>query len=211
MNRSVLVPVAALTLLALAAPRACAGVISGPLSTAPSVIRLVGASASGPDTAAGRFTVVVRDWGLNTINNAQVDISLSNIPDFVLCSDQRDPDEITNCAAKTVRKFTNAQGEATFTLLGASIGSAQSMWPTVNIFGNGVLIVRARLAAFDLDGSGGVGAGDLSVWLGDFASGMPWTRSDYDGSGSVGANDLSQLLWVYGAGSSTQSCVASCP
>jgi hypothetical protein len=66
-------------------------------------------------------------------------------------------------------------------------------------------------SSFDLDGSGGVGAGDLSVWLGDFGSGMNWARSDFDGSGTVGAADLSEWLAVFGSSGSSQSCTTSCP
>jgi hypothetical protein len=40
---------------------------------------------------------------------------------------------------------------------------------------------------------------------------MGWGRSDYDGSGTVGASDLSEWLTVFGAGTSTQSCTISCP
>jgi hypothetical protein len=67
------------------------------------------------------------------------------------------------------------------------------------------------VSTFDLDGAGGVGANDLSIWLADFGSGEPHARSDYDGSGAVGAADLSEWLGVFAAGTSTQSCTTSCP
>jgi hypothetical protein len=79
------------------------------------------------------------------------------------------------------------------------------------IFGNGVLIASPSVSSFDLDGSGGVGAGDLSVWLSDFGTGQPYERSDYDGDGQVSAADLSEWLAVFGAGGSTLSCGAICP
>ena len=56
-----------------------------------------------------------------------------------------------------------------------------------------------------------MGAGDLSVWLGDFGSGSAWSRSDYDGDGAIGAGDLSQWLSVFATGASLTSCAASCP
>lgn len=211
MNRSLLVPASALTLLSFVAPCVRAGDPSYFFSTVPSVIRLVGASASGPDATAGRFTVVVRDLASNGLNNAEVRIDLSHSPEFVLCSDQMDPDALTNCAAKTVKKWTNAQGEVTFTLLGASHGAPQSLANTLWVYANGVRIRTPSVAAFDLDGSGGVGASDLAIWLTDFASGIPWSRSDYDGDGNVGAADLSEWLTVFGAGGSASSCGAACP
>jgi hypothetical protein len=40
---------------------------------------------------------------------------------------------------------------------------------------------------------------------------MNWARSDYDGSGTVGAADLSEWLAVFGSSGSSQSCTVSCP
>jgi hypothetical protein len=74
-----------------------------------------------------------------------------------------------------------------------------------------VLLASPSVASFDLDGVSGVGAGDLSAWLQDFASGGDWARSDYDGDGRIGAADLSAWLTVFAAAGSVQSCAASCP
>jgi pimeloyl-ACP methyl ester carboxylesterase len=182
-------------------------------STTPAFIRLVGATNGVPDAATGQFTVVARNLANNPLNGVSVVIDLSNCADLAFCSDQLDPDALTNCAAKTARKFTNALGEVTFTLLGGSRGAdnASSLAHSAKIFANGVLLALPSVSSFDLDGAGGVGAGDLSVWLADFGSGMNWARSDYDGSGTVGAADLSQWLAVFGSGASTQSCAVSCP
>ena len=213
MNRSLLVPVAALSLLAPVASGAPACVPSPYNSTKPSLIRLVGASGGGPDAAAGQFEVVVRDLAMNQLNGASVVIDFSGCSDLSICSDQMDPNAVVNCVAKTVRKFTNAQGQATFTILGSSngTGNAATLLAGARIFGNGTCLGNATAASFDLDGNGVVGAGDLSVWLGDFGSGVPYGRSDFDGSGSIGACDLSEWLGVFGAGGSTRSCAASCP
>jgi pimeloyl-ACP methyl ester carboxylesterase len=182
-------------------------------SATPASIRLVGALNGVPDAVAGQFKIVIHDLANNPINECVVVIDLSNCADLAICSDQMDPGAPTNCAAKTVRKFTNALGEVTFTLLGGSTGSghASSLANSARIFGNGELLATPSASSFDLDGSGGVGAGDLSVWLGDFGSGMNWARSDFDGSGTVGAADLSEWLAVFGSSSSSQSCTTSCP
>jgi len=90
-------------------------------------------------------------------------------------------------------------------------GHASSLAGSAKVLAKGVLLALPSVASFDLDGSGGVGAGDLSVWLSDFGSGVPYERSDFDGSGTIGAADLSEWLGVFGAGGSAQSCGASCP
>ena len=214
MTRSLSLQLTVLVLLTLTATGAWGSSIpSAALSTTPDHIRLVGATIGRPDAVGGQFTVVARDLANNPLVGCMVVIDLSSCPDLRLCSDQMDPDAQTNCAAKTVRKFTNALGAVTFTLLGGSTGAgnASSLAHSAMIWGNGALMATPSVSSFDLDGSGGVGAGDLSVWLSDFGSGMNWARSDYDGSGTVGAADLSEWLAVFGAGTSTQSCTTSCP
>jgi len=207
------IALAAGVLLVAVAATARADVPSAANSTAPSAIRLVGSLSGMPDSQFGEFLVVVRGWANGLKNGAVVVVDFSQCPDVVICADQLNPNATVNCGAKTTRVLTNALGEARFTILGASTGAsnAASVDSCVKISANGTLLRTARFATFDLDGSGGVGAGDLSVWLADFASGQPYERSDYDGDGHVGAGDLSEWLTVFGAGGSGQSCGASCP
>jgi hypothetical protein len=213
MARSLFMSLIAFALLSLSTVGARAGLPGLGDSITPTAIRLVGASGGIPDAVAGQFEVVARDNANNPINGLSVVIDISNCADLVICADQMDPDALTNCAAKKVRKFTNAAGEVTFTMLGGSsgAGNASSLAHSARIFGNGALMGTPSVSSFDLDGTGGVGAGDLSVWLGDFGSGMNWARSDYDGSGTVGAADLSEWLAVFGSSGSAQSCAVSCP
>jgi hypothetical protein len=183
-----------------------------PYCTVPTQVRAVDTQAGVPDHAAGQFVIVIRDLANNVTNGASVVLDLSNLPDVVLCSDQMDPDVTMSCAFHTVRKFTNAQGQATFTLLGSSTGVNDT--PSLgagHVYANGVFVADVAVSVFDLDGASGVGANDLSIWLADFGSGEPHARSDYDGSGTVGAGDLSEWLGVFAAGTSTQSCTTSCP
>ena len=213
MKHSSPLSVAALSLLMSMASRAGASPPSAANSTVPGLIRLVGASGGVPDAAAGQFTIVARDLANNPMSGVVVVLDLSNCPDLEICSDPLDPTAVTNCPAKTIQKLTNIQGQATFTVLGSSMGSghASSLAGSAKVFARGVLLALPSVASFDLDGSGGVGAGDLSVWLSDFGSGVPYERSDFDGSGTIGAADLSEWLGVFGAGGSAQSCGASCP
>ena len=195
----------------LVASVAMAGVPSETNSTKPACISMVGSVAGVPD-AAGQFTVVVRDLANNPLNGASVVIDLSNANDLAICDDQLDVNALVNCAAKTVRKFTDVTGSVTFIVLGGSNGggNASTLLNGGRIYANGTLIGSPTVSAFDLDGSSGVGANDLSAWLGDFGSGQNYGRSDYDCSGGIGANDLSLWLGAFGSGASAASCAVSC-
>jgi hypothetical protein len=182
-------------------------------STVPACFNLVGSSAGAPAQAAGSFDVVVRDLANNPVQGAHVVVDLSGCPDLHFCADQLDPSVDVDCALKMVGKFTDPNGRATFVLLGGSngAGNASTLLNGGKIFRNGVLLGSPTVGAYDLDGSGGVGASDLSAWLSDFASGIPFGRSDYDCSFGVGASDLSLWLTAFGSGQQAESCTATCP
>jgi len=180
-------------------------------STTPACISLVGSTGSIAD-AGGDFLVVVRDLANNPLAGASVVIDLSGAPDLAICADQLDPAATVDCVQKTVRKTTATDGSVHFTVLGGSngAGNAASLLGAGKIYANGTLIQSPTVSAFDLDGSGGVGANDLSAWLGDFGSGQPYGRSDYDCSGNVGANDLSLWLNAFAGGTMVESCATHC-
>jgi len=195
----------------LAASAAFAGVPSPGNSTVPGCFSLVGSSVGVPDSLAGKFCVTVRDLANNPLNGSSVVVDISNASDLKYCNDQLNANYIQNCAAATVRGFTDATGVACFTLLGSSQGAASTLGGGGRIFADGVLIGSPGVSAYDLDGAGGVGANDLSIWLIDFGSATPYGRSDYDCSGDVGANDLSLWLITFGGAASAESCVGVCP
>ena len=177
--------------------------------TTPSAIRLVGTLLGVPDRAAGQFTVVVRDGAMNPLQGASVVVDFSNLPDVSICGDQLDPDALVNTTYGTVRKFTGPDGSVTFTILGSGHAGALGTqnWAVCNIYANGSRIGTPTVSALDLDGSGGVGANDLGVWLAQFGLQNPaFTLADYDASGDVGANDLTVWLDYYGAGTSVETC-----
>ena len=195
----------------LAASAAFANVPSPGNSTVPGCVTLVGSSVGVPDSLAGKFCVTVRDLANNPLNGSSVAIDISGRADLRFCDDQLNANYIQNCAAGTVRGFTDATGVACFTLLGSSQGAAVTLGGGGKIFADGVLIGTPGVSTFDLDGGGGVGANDLSIWLTDFGSGNAYGRSDYDCSGDVGANDLSSWLTVFGSAGSAESCAGVCP
>jgi hypothetical protein len=74
-----------------------------------------------------------------------------------------------------------------------------------------VWLKTVRVAVLDQMGGNGLDANDLSAWLADSFSGVPYARSDYDGDGTLSPNDLSSWLAAYFAGSSAVSGGAPCP
>lgn len=200
-------------LAALAPMSAQAGLPGIGNSTTPVCITLVGTTAGVPAAGLGGFQIIVRDLANNPVNGASVVIDFSNCPDVAICADQKDPDALVNCGAKTVRKFTDVLGSVRFTILGSSngTGNASTLQGGGRIFANGQLIAAPSVSAYDLDGSAGVSANDLSAWLTDFGLGQPFERSDFDCSGNVGANDFSFWLTAFGSGTMTESCSSSCP
>ena len=202
-----------LTALLLASPSpAPASLPSAGNDTTPSCISLVGTYGSTP-APAGEFTVICRDLANNPIAGAVVVIDLSACTDLFICADQLDPLATVDCVHKTVSKLTAADGSVHFTVLGGSngVGGAVTLLNGGRIFRNGTLIQSPTVSAYDLDGSNGVGANDLSAWITDFATGNGYGRSDYDCSGGIGANDLSFWLTTFGSGAMAQSCASSCP
>lgn len=191
---------------------AAAGVPSPANSTAPACVSVVGQSLGLADSVAGKFSVIVRDLANNPLNGSSVVIDFSNDADIKICNPQLYPNYTLNCAARTVRANTDASGTVSFTIVGGGTGSASVLSGSgVKIFADGVLLRNSSASAYDLDGIGGVGTGDLSQWLTDFGSGFAYGRSDYDCSGGIGTGDLSLWLTVFGAANSTASCSATCP
>ena len=192
----------------LAASAAMAGVPSATNSSTPACVPLVGNLAGVPDATAGAISITVRDLANVPMANASVVIDLIGCTDLSICSDQLDLAATVNCGSKTTRKFTDALGVVSFTVLGGSNGSglATTLAGGAKIYANGTLLASLTAYAYDLDGTSGVGAGDLSAWLGDFGSGFAYGRSDFDCSGGVGAGDLSFWLTEFGAGTSAASC-----
>ena len=179
----------------------------------PVCISLVGSYGGAPALSFGQFTFVVLDTHGSPIAGAAVVVDISNALDLAICSDQLDVNATVDCAHGSVSKIAGADGSVTFTILGHSngAGNASTLLNAGRIFADGRLIQSPTVSAFDLDGASGMGANDLSAWLTDFGSGLPFGRSDYDCSNTLGANDLSLWLTAFGSGTMAQSCASSCP
>lgn len=200
------------SLLTGAAAADAQGVPSPANSTAPANIALMG-SLSGVPGPQGTFEVIIRDLANNPVGGAKVVVDLSGAWDLFVCAAPLDPEATVDCVHARVSKHTDLTGRVRFTLVGGSIGSTPSHSPHNYgaIYWEGQLIARPTVAAYDLDGAGGVGANDLAIWLEDFGSQQDIERGDYDGSGALGANDLSLWLQTYGSLTNLESCATHCP
>jgi len=198
----------------LTASAAFAAVPSPANSTAPACVALVGNSAGTIDVA-GQFTVTVRDLANLPINNSLVVVDFSAAHGLTLCSSGAFAGVTLDCGTQTARAFTGAGGSVTFRIAGHAnnSGGNQPPYSTYNdgkIYADGVLIKSPSVQAYDHDANG-MGAADLSAWLGDFFGPNNPSRSDYDCTGTLGAADLSTWLGVFFANGSVSNCPGSGP
>jgi hypothetical protein len=182
-------------------------------SFVPSHMLLMGRSGDLADTTSGAFTIVVRDAANAPVAGSVVEVRILNCPGVRLSAQTYDAGSSIRCGTAGVLKTTNLFGEVRMTLVGGGIaGGPAGAGACVQVFASGVPIGGASLAYLDLDGSGGMGGHDISLWLADVGSGEDIIgRGDYDGSGTLGANDLSIWLMLWGAGGSAESAAAYCP
>ena len=194
------------------ASAAFASVPSPANSNAPACVALVG-NAAGTIDVAGQFTVTVRDLANIPINNSLVVVDFSGANGLQLCNSGAFAGVTIDCGTQTARAFTGAGGTVTFRIAGHAnnAGGNQPPYPPYSdgkIFADGVLLRSPTVLAYDNDGVG-MGAGDLSAFLGDFFGGNNPSRADFDCSGGLGASDLSAWLTVFFASGSTSNCPAS--
>ncbi len=198
--------------LVACAPAARAGVASATNSTAPDHVLLVGRSGTRADTTLGSFTGVSRDLANNPQNHRLMEFRLFDCAGARVAADQFQPGVGAACATRSVTEFTDEHGVVRFAVVGGGIpGAAASNAPCGQILSDGVLLRTVHVAYLDLDGSGGLGGNDLSLWLSDYGAGQPISRSDFDGDDAVGANDLSLWLEAWARGNSAESASTYCP
>jgi hypothetical protein len=200
------------TCAALLCARPSHAVPSAANSRIPSHILLVGRSGDLADTSSGAFLVVVHDAANNPVVNSTVEVRILNCTGARLGSQPYDDGSSIRCGTAGETRPTDIHGEARFTLVGGGTpGSPPGTGPCVQIFASGVALGTASLAYLDQDGTGGLGANDLTLWLTDYGLGEPISRSDYDGDGMVSAADLSLWLTIWAQAASSQSPASYCP
>jgi hypothetical protein len=212
LSRSPILVAWALAPVLLAGARPSAAVPSAANSTIPSHVLLVGRVGDLADTTAGAFSVVVRDAANTPVAAKVVELRLINCPGARLSSQSYVAATTIRCDTHGVLQTTSLHGEVRMTAVGAGTpGVASATGPCALVVASNVQLGTVTVAYLDLDGDGGLGAGDLSLWLGDYSSGEPRNRSDYDGDGALSAGDLSVWLGIFAAGHSDESAATYCP
>jgi len=195
----------------LAASAAFASVPSPGNSSVPACISLVG-NNGGVIDPVGQFVVTVRDLANLPINNSLVVVDFSSCSGLTLCNTGAFAGVTLDCGTQTARAFTGVTGQVTFRIAGHANNSGNqapySTYGDGKVFADGVLLFSPTVHAYDQNASG-LGATDLSAWLGDFFGGNNPSRSDYDCTGALGATDLSNWLGVFFANGSVSNCPTS--
>jgi len=215
---------AVLATAALAVPPAALGGPPHPTnSTVPCGIRLVGASAGVADPA-GELVFMMRNIGGDAVEGASIALDFRACGSDVRIASTQPEGVFVLCGDRIVTTVSDHQGMARIRILGAARNltgaapgeghhsSCGGSGPPgcVSIYGDGVLLGTAAVAAYDQNGAGGVNPTDTSLWLDDAFRTIFVTRSDLDFNGVIGPADLSLLLSVLLAGGSTQSAAGFC-
>ena len=192
-------------LVLLARPAASAGPPDPAQSTVPRYVRVVGTSQGIPDRT-GRYTVVLRDAAAAVCPGVPVTLDFGNCSDTRLAMNQA-PDAMLLCTNDAITVVTNALGEATFTVVGASgvwLCGGTGCPPgagagCVRICAGGVPLGNATAVVYDLDGvspgaEDGINALDIDFVRNEIACaglGGPYHgRVDYNMDGFVSGVDL---------------------
>jgi hypothetical protein len=189
----------------------------GPCSIIPGLITHGGRSASGAADPMTAYSVEIHNLGGDPTSNSLVGLDFSQCPGIRICNSQPDPAARMNylCTIGRLDKLADQNGRATFKVVGSASwipGATCPEYGSFRIYADGVLVGHGTVVTTDLDGSGGVGPADLSIWLDLFFSGSNCSLGDYDGSGQLGPSDLSKWLEFNFAGNSAQSCAGTfCP
>jgi hypothetical protein len=179
----------------LLAGSAMAGLPNAGMSTVPSHIRVVNGNSAGAFDPLGNFTVTVRDQTGTPLQNVSV------VLDFVACTDGKVCNatsqalgQIVDGVTKTVRSFTDVNGDVTFNVLGAAgIVPPKPAGPAggcMAVLADGTNLGFVTAVYHDQNGLispgvEGMNIVDASSVLGDvFFNGTYVGRSDFDGTGA---------------------------
>src|SRR5512143_1031096 len=204
--------------LMVMAATALAGIPDPSKCTVPTYIDVVGTAVGSAD-ARGTFTITVLDMNLNPVQNCQTILDFSACTDTRLCDAQLDTTKVVDCPTATVRGFTNASGQITFTVVGAAKNApppqAGAGAHCVNILAGGVSLGLATADVYDQNGAvtnNGVELTDVTAVLKDWGSGIYYGRSDLDKDSLLGLTDVIKVLKAVGDGTSANGCTTTyCP
>ena len=208
-------------LAAILIPALCLGLPSNAIAKIPDPnncdvpdhIVLVAQGADGTADPFGTFTILVRNLAGDPQQSSSVVLYFRDCPDVRICTNQS-PDLMVYCEGRSVRGFTGPDGRVTFRVVGCAnnLGASPgAVAPGVDVYADGVFLRTISAAVLDQDGGGGLDGADLSLFLADYFSGQPFSRSDFDGDGTLSGNDLSVWHAAFFAGGSARSGTPSCP
>jgi len=125
-----------------------------------------------------------------------IDFQPCNTADIQVCSVQTQVGLTALCGGgfRNLTLSADGSGVAFFTIIGnsnSSSGAAPAGATTAcaKVYADGILVLTAKVATIDFDGTGGSGNVDLSRFFAEPAAPTS-TRADYDGSGTIDAVDL---------------------
>jgi len=126
--------------------------------------------------------------------------------------DQRQTGITSRCDTHGILATTDINGSVRM----AAVGGGDPAGPhgagvCAAVFAGGSRMGDVRVAYLDLDGSSGMGANDVSIWLSDFGTGEAIGRSDFNGDLALTADDLSVWFGIWGLGNQSQSPATYCP
>lgn len=208
----------ALVLLVLGAASAFACPINGDgcfhlpspgASTVPQRLLVAARGADGAIDPAAEFMVTIRDLASNPQWGRVVVVDFSACAPAVICGVSGNSCDSLAAPSRRVTAVTNTDGRAVFRVAGCARNSGGTPVPaggTATVSSCGVVLRTVPVAFSDQNGDDGLGANDLSAWLGDVFGASYFARSDYDGDGTLGANDLSVWLGYLGRGLSAVGC-----
>ena len=181
-------------------------------STIPHHVVLVAIDQGVPDAAMGEFVIIARDLNNTPDAGKLIEVRFQNCPGARVAEDQRQASVSSRCVTHGITAVTGADGSVHMIAVGGGDRTApHGGGACAGVYSGGVLLGFVPVSYLDQDGSGGLGAGDLSVWQSDWVTGDPIGRSDYDGDGTLGPLDLSLWLTAWSSGKQTQSGTPYCP
>lgn len=186
--------------------------------TLPCGVNLVGTTASAADPR-GSFAITIRDFAGNPVAGSSVAIDFGDCyPDIHICSVQADKGVYCYCTGGShmLMGATDMSGTVSMRLVGGATNSGSHSvgagYDCAKVYADGVYLRSVNVAAFDENGSGGVGPADVAQWFQDVfdAQNTYRSRSDFDCSQTITPADLAMLLSAGLNQGSTSSCAAYC-
>jgi len=165
--------------------------------------------------------IVVRDVNDAPVagSSVVVDFQPCNTADIQVCSVQTQPGLSILCGGgfRNVTLSADGSGVAFFRLIGNSNSIVGAVPPgtttaCAKVYADGILVLTAKVASYDFDGSVGVGGSDLARFFQEPAgpSPAPNTRGDYDGDGTIGGTDLFYFFAVVSTDAGSSCASAQC-